>query len=225
MTDIIDELSDLRACLDWPDEFEDLTGRAVPQLKPRAERSCRRWWPLVAVAALVVVGTVVPVVAHFLSIGAVSIELTGKGVPDDLSTDLDLGTPTALRTDEARPPDLGDPSAAFAGKPPGGYTEVWDDGAGYVLISRFPGDLDEDWIRKRLYENGTLEVTAVRDEVAYWISGEHGFLYIGADGRPAEDTLRLSGSALLWTRGGITYRLESTSRSLAESVALAESMS
>ena len=124
MTDIIDELSDLRACLDWPDEFEDLTGRAVPQLEPRAERSCRRRWPLVAVAALVVVGTVVPAVAHFLSIGAVSIELTGEGVPDDLATDLDLGTPTDLRADEARPPDLGDPSAAFAGKPPGGYTEV-----------------------------------------------------------------------------------------------------
>ena len=43
-------------------------------------------------------------------------------------------------------------------------------------------------------------------------------------GNPAEDTLRLSAHALVWTRDGITYRLESTSRSLEESVALAESM-
>jgi hypothetical protein len=43
----------------------------------------------------------------------------------------------------------------------------------------------------------------------YRITGRpHAFVYVDARGRTREETLRLAGDTLLWTRDGISYRLE-----------------
>lgn len=217
MTDVLDALADLRASLAWPDDDVDVTARAMAELGPRQDR--RRWPYVAAAAAVVAIGAGVPVAAHLLGVGGVRIVLTGE-VPDEIGGELQLGRPTALREDEVRPPSLGAPAAAFEGRPDGGYTEVWP---GPIIVTRFPGALDDELIEKRVFEGGTVERTEVDGDLAYWISAPHGFLYLDEEGRPQEDTIRLSGSALVWSRDGVTYRLESD-RDLVASVALAESM-
>ena len=216
MTDVVAALDDLRAGLAWPEDDVDLTARALVDLD-RRRRPAR--WPYIAAAAVVAIGVGVPAAAHLLGVGGVRIVLTGE-VPDDIGGQLQLGRPTALREDEVRPPSLGAPAAAFEGAPLGAYTEVWP---GPVIVTRFPGSVEQQLIEKRVFDSGTLARTTVDGDAAYWISGPHGFLYLDERGAPQEDTIRLSGSALVWERDGITYRLESD-RDLAESVALAESM-
>ena len=216
MTDVVAALDDLRASLAWPEDDVDLTARALVDLD-RRRRPSR--WPYVAAAAVVAIGVGVPAAAHLLGVGGVRIVLTGE-VPDDIGDELRLGRPTALREDEVRPPALGAPAAAFEGRPAGAYTEVWP---GPVLVTRFPGSVDDQLIEKRVFSGGTVERTSVDGDAAYWISAPHGFLYVDEDGEAQEDTLRLSGNALVWSRDGVTYRLESD-RDLASAVTLAESM-
>lgn len=227
MPDVVAALGELSSSLAWPDESADVTARAIASIGPR--RAVVRRWPYVAAAAVVAIGLGVPAAAHLLSIGGVRITLTGE-VPADIGGELLLGRPTELREDAPRPPSLGDPAAAFEGRPDGGYTEVWPGPSGPlsgnhspVIITSFPGTLDGELIEKRVFGGGTVEATSIDGDPAYWISGYHGFLYLDEDGQPQEDTIRLSGNALVWTRNGTTYRLES-SLSLAESLDLAESM-
>jgi len=220
MTDVVAALADLRTSLAWPgpDAADDLTGAVLGRLGPRRRRRPR--WTLVAVAGVAAVGAGVPVAAHYLSMGGVRIELTGE-VPSSIGGELDLGSPTALREDAPRPPALGDPAAAFEGAPRRGYTEVWP---GPVLVMSFPGTVTTDLIEKRVFGAGRVETTNVDGADAFWVEGYHGFLYLDADGAFREETLRLAGSALIWTRDGITYRIEGASLTRAEAVELAESM-
>lgn len=216
MTDVVTALDDLRASLAWPDDDADLTSRAIAGLVPERRRPR---WSYVAAAAVVAIGAGVPAAAHLLGIGGVRITLTGE-LPDGLGRELQLGRATALREDERRPPSLGAPAAAFEGRPDGGYTEVWP---GPVLVTRFPGTLDMPVIEKQATGDGAVERATVGGDPAYWVSAPHTFAYLDEDGTVQEDTLRLSGNALVWTRDDITYRLESD-RDLAASIALAESM-
>ena len=216
MTDVPAALADLRASLAWPEDDVDLTSAALADLE-RRRRPTR--WPYVAAVAVVAIGVGVPAAAHLLGVGGVRIVLTGQ-VPDGIGEELDLGRRTTLREDELRPPALGAPAAAFAGRPAGAYTEVWP---GPVIVTRFPGSLDQGLIEKRVFAGGTVELTAVDGDRAFWISGPHAFLYLDEEGRPQEDTVRLSGGALVWSRDGVTYRLESD-RELADALVLAESM-
>lgn len=225
MPDMVEAFADLRAVLDWPDATSELTDRAVAQIRSHPARARRARWPFVVIGVVIAAGAGLPVAAHFLTSGGVRVEVTDESIPEGIATELDLGAPAAIRPNEARPRTLGNPSAAFAGRPRDAYTELWDEpNGGYVLITRFPGHVEDELIRKRVYDGGTLEEATVDGGVAYWIGGPHGFLYVDDSGKPAEDTLRLSGHALVWTREGITYRLESTSRSLEESIALAEAV-
>ena len=217
MPDVVAALGELSRSLAWPDESADVSARAFASIGPRP--TVVRRWPMVAAAAVVAIGVGVPVAAHQLGLSGVRITLTGE-VPADIGGELLLGQPTELREDAPRPPSLGNPVAAFEGRPDGGYTEVWP---GPVIFTSFPGTLDDDLIEKLVFGGGTVEATTVDGDPAYWLSAYHGFLYLDEDGHPQEDTIRLSGNALVWTRDGSTYRLES-SLSLAESVRLAESM-
>jgi hypothetical protein len=215
MTDLVRELANLRAAIAWPDDDADLATAAVAHLAPRRRR---RRWPVVVVAAAVAGAVAVPVAADLAVRG---VRTTVGRLPAGIDDDADLGRPASVRADAPRPPTLGRPVAAFAGAPEGGYTEVWD---GPILLTSFPGSLDRDLIEKRLVEGGEVEQVTVNGAPAFWIRGPHGFLYLGPDGEPREDTLRLSRSALLWTRGGTTYRLESD-LSRDRAISLAESMS
>ena len=56
----------------------------------------------------------------------------------------------------------------------------------------------------------SVEEVAVGAGRGYWVSGApHGFFFYEAGNRSSYDTLRLSGSALIWNRGGLLLRIES----------------
>ena len=58
---------------------------------------------------------------------------------------------------------------------------------------------------------------------AFWLSGDPHFLFYEGPNGDVHDPRRWVGDALLWARGAITYRLE-TSLGEAEAIRLAESM-
>jgi hypothetical protein len=69
-----------------------------------------------------------------------------------------------------------------------------------------------------------VEQVTVGGERGYWLMGEpHGFVYQDRHGNIREETARLAGSTLLWTRGPVTLRLEGQV-SKQQAVRLAESM-
>jgi hypothetical protein len=219
----------------------------VDQLADRRVRRVRWMAAVVAAAATLVVVVVVPpareAVADLLGLGGVRITVEDRPRPPRSSgsvEDLDLGRPVGL--DEATrlavaplpiPAGLDEPDAAYAGRPLDGVTLAWRPtgslpdvlGHGYgLLISVFPGTVDEDVIEKRIYKGGTVERTSVNGDPAYWIGGApHEFEYLGAEGDWQHDSIRLSGNALIWTHAGVTYRLESA-LTLADTLALAESI-
>jgi hypothetical protein len=218
-TDVVAALADLRDVLAWPadDDGADLTARAVARLQPRR----RRRWPFVAVGAVVVVGVGVPVAASRLSVGGVRISYADE-LPAAVGTALELGVPTEVRPDAQRPAALGGPIAAFEGQPAGGYTELWP---GPVIVTSFPGSVGTDQIEKQLVDGTTASLVVVEGaDAALWIDASHGFLYVDDNGHVLQDTIRLSGHALIWTVGDTTYRLESPDLDRATAIVLAESM-
>ena len=230
MAELRAALEDLGRAIEWPGAGSDVTGAAVARLRAgEAPRPRRRWVARVAVglaAATLVAG---PAIAERLGVDGVRIR-TGVDLPADIGTELTLGTPVDLRElpDVPAPIGVGPPSAAFAGRPPGGVTYVWapsaalpevlDTGVGLLLTS-FPGRVDGAIFEKRVVPGGQVLRTTVDGAPAWWVAALHGFVYVDPDGHAREDTLRLSGSALLWSRDGRTHRLESA-LSLDEVVAL-----
>jgi hypothetical protein len=217
VVDVVAALADLRDVIAWPADDVDLTTRAIARLEPRR----RRRWPFVAIGAVVVVGAGVPVAASRLEVGGVRVSYVDE-LPAVVGTALELGRPTEVRADAPRPPALGEPIAAFEGRPEGGYTEMW---TGPVLVTSFPGVVGRDQIEKRVLEGATAEAVVVDGaDAAFWVTAPHGFLYVDERGFVQADTIRLSGTALVWTVGDTTYRLETPAHDLAASIALAESM-
>jgi hypothetical protein len=251
-------LADLAAHMAWPDDSADITARAVAQLAAapaeplgrvrRIQPFRRPRWAAAAalVASFLAVVIVAPAreaVADLLGLGGIRITVEdrpGPETPADRVSSVDLGR--SVNLDEADqlahaplpiPAGVGQPDAAFAGRPIDGVTLVWPPtgslpdvlGNGYgLLVSVFPGTVDEEVIEKRIYKGGTVEPTSVNGDPAFWIGGEpHEFEYLGADGKWRQDRIRLSGNALIWTHGGITYRLESA-LDLPEAISLAESI-
>lgn len=239
-TELLDALHDLAQHLDWPDPALDVTTLAITRVLPPRPRRL-----LVAAgiaAALVVAVSAVPstreAVAELLGLGGVRITLRGD-VPADLDGTLALGRPVTL--EEARrlapgplplPAGIDDPSAAYAGEPVSGVTLAWapsealpavlDHGVG-LLVTAFPGRVDRYAIEKQVPSDATIERTTVEGAPAYWVMGTHVFVYLDEDGTERLDTTRLSGNALVWTNGDVTYRLESA-LSRTEAVRLAESI-
>jgi len=69
--------------------------------------------------------------------------------------------------------------------------------------------VDAEWIEKLIHNGTEVETVAVGDAPGYWIEGERHFLaYRAPDGTRIEDSIRVVGNTLLWTRDGVTYRLE-----------------
>lgn len=228
---VVVALEELAAALDWPDERSDLTSAVVPRLRPR---SPRRWGVRIA-GAVVVTGLVAgPALADRLGVDGVRIR-QGTRLPAGIDATLDLGAPVPV-ADVAipRPSAIGSPAAAFTGRPAGGVSLVWSPsdllpevpGTGVgLLLTAFPGSAQREVIEKRAFEGDVVQRVTVDGSPAWWIAGPgHAFLYVGDDGQVIEDSIRLSGSALVWSREGMTYRLES-SLSLEASLRLAESMS
>jgi hypothetical protein len=98
------------------------------------------------------------------------------------------------------------------------------DGPGRVLVTEFVGRVDQDFLHKYIDAGTQVQQVAVDGTTGLWVSGEpHMIAYVDRDGRLIFSTLRPSGHALLWQRGGVTIRLE-TGLSRDRALAIAESM-
>ena len=60
--------------------------------------------------------------------------------------------------------------------------------------------------------------------VGYWISGHpHDIVYVGPNGEPIPDSIRLAANVLIWEQGTVTIRMESL-LSLADAVRIADTV-
>ncbi|MBF8290266.1 MAG: hypothetical protein HW391_1234 [Chloroflexi bacterium] len=158
----------------------------------------------------------------------------GLGTPltlDDASRLVDF--PILLPPGDAiGPPDavyLAGSRLALAWGPAAELPGTEDPGLGLLLVE-LRATIDEAVIQKVISGNTTVERVTIADAEGgatadgYWLSGApHDIVYLAPDGTWIPDTVRVAGTTLVWTRGGITYRLEGNF-SLDEAVALAESL-
>ena len=244
------ELRSLGAAVAWPER--DVARPVAAELRAgrRAERPVPRLslWPRRRVVALIVIGLLLiagTAVAAKLAIGAISIERVpelGRPSPSAAapsrtqSPDSTFGNRVPLEVARAeagfpislpRLGGLGPPRAVYVG----GFDEttrvslLWpttDDpilpGAQQgILLMEFGGG-DAGAATKETVPETEIEVVHVGDVDGFWIDGPHQLVL--ADGR----ILHRRGSALLWEKDGVTFRLESK-LSKADAVRLAETVS
>ena len=128
-----------------------------------------------------------------------------------------LGPPDAAYID----PTLGG-QVALVWRSRDGLTDTLEPGVGLV-VTAFRGTTDSGFYSKSVGSGTKVKSVLVGDQPAFWLHGDPHFLfYEGRDGF-VHDPRRWVGDALLWTRGPITYRLE-TSLGEAAAIRLAESM-
>jgi hypothetical protein len=240
------ELHGLGASIAWPEP--DIAGAVASELRAgrHAERPVPRLalWPRRRVVALVVIGLLLiagTAVAAKLAIGAISIErvpelATPTAPPATPTPDSNLGKRVTLeeaRTDAGFPislprfPGLGSPKAVFIGGfedstrvsllwPPTDSPVIPGAEKG-IFLMEFAGR-DPGTATKETVPTTEIEVVDVGDVRGYWIHGPHQLVL--ADG----SIVHPRGSALLWERDGVTFRLESK-LSKFDAIRLAETVS
>lgn len=130
-------------------------------------------------------------------------------------------------------PALGPPDAAYVDPTLGGQVAlVWRSREGFpdtlepgvgLIVTAFQGTTDNGFLSKSVGSGTKVTSVLVDGHPAFWLEGDPHFLfYEGPDGF-VHDPRRWVGDALLWSRGPITYRLE-TSLGEAAAIRLAESM-
>src|SRR5262245_39704247 len=91
-----------------------------------------------------------------------------------------------------------------------------------MILTAMRATTDLDFIKKLTSGGARVDFTRVAGEDAFWIEGAHEVLVLAENGNDVYD-IRVAGDVLLWSEGGLTYRLESTLGEEA-SIELAESM-
>jgi hypothetical protein len=226
MTDLERELSELGALVALPGA-PDLTAGVAARI---AEGPPRRRLPLltrrqllaVALAVLVVAAAAVMAVPsartailRFFHVGSVTVERV-QTLPEAEERPLvaGLGRPVS--------PDVATRRAGFRMRfPPlddaveriyvrdGLQAAILDvRGAGPVLLTEIRGN--QFGLTKKLAGQGTrLEEVFVNGDFGLWIEGApHVLLFQDRFGRIQDLRTRLAGDVLIWTHGGLTYRLE-----------------
>jgi hypothetical protein len=93
-----------------------------------------------------------------------------------------------------------------------------------ILLMQFNGRLDEGMITKMIDSGTNVERVRVGGNPGFWITGDlHFFFYEDANGHIVDDSRRWVGDTLLWTEGGVTYRLE-TALGREAAIRIAESL-
>jgi hypothetical protein len=212
VNDVVRELELLAAEVEWP-ETPQLATRAAIAPRRRRRRPRRRLAIVIALAALLLATAALAAtgVIHFSS--GVTIHRVEQLPLVDPAPELALGRPITFA--EARkvlplklPPRLSRPDAAYSSDVgvnllylrPGGRRAVLA-----VLRENQAGLID-----KLVYMRTRIRRVRVQGARGIFIAGVHVVDFLYGPGR------RLSEPTLLWSRGGLTYRLESR-----EAVALA----
>ncbi|HEY7131700.1 MAG TPA: hypothetical protein VH440_05580 [Candidatus Limnocylindrales bacterium] len=138
------------------------------------------------------------------------------GFPILLPADDRLGPPDAVWIDEH-----GRVSLVWLARP--GIPASEESGLG-VVVSEFPGHIEEGYFQKLLDAGSTIQPVTVRGERGYWIAGRpHEFVYVNPSNDPTFDDRRLVGDTLAWSDGDVTYRVESA-LGLDEAVRIADGL-
>jgi hypothetical protein len=117
-----------------------------------------------------------------------------------------LGPPDQvyLRT----PPSGGAVSLVYLPRP--GLPDTAETGVG-LLITEFRGSYDTPFLGKLLGGATSVEPVTVAGAAGYWIAGApHELVYRDMTGNTLGDTIRLAANTLIWERGDLTLRLESS---------------
>ena len=130
-------------------------------------------------------------------------------------------------------PSLGPPDAAYIDQTLGGQVAlVWRSREGFpdtlepgvgLIVTAFRGTAEGGFYSKAISAGTTVQSVEVGDDRGFWLSGAPHFLFYEGPAGDIHDPRRWVGDALIWTRGAITYRLE-TSLDRAEAIRLAEAM-
>jgi hypothetical protein len=139
-----------------------------------------------------------------------------------------LGTPVTLDTARERvdfavgvPTDarLPTPQLYLADRPSGarvsllypagdGLPAMRDTPVG-AFLTQFRGRVDGQLLTKVVEDVAAVTPVEIDDLRGWWIEGAHRVLYVDGDGDVRTEPTRFAGSVLLWTRDGVTLRLES----------------
>lgn len=206
-------LNDLSHTVDWPEPSEYLATRVAVHIEsaPRSHR-LRRW--AIAIAVLTLAIGLVPdtrqAVAVLLHEAGVRIGFVEE-VPTDLVKDLSLGDSSTMReaTEHATfelqtPAALGPADEVYVDDE--AVSMVWQ---GPTLLTQQAGG--EPYALKGVGPDTDATHVAVAGDPGLWIEGaEHTFTLLDQQGNPVEETARLAANVLLWSSGGVDYRLELT---------------
>lgn len=131
----------------------------------------------------------------------------------------ELGPPLAVYVD--RQPPHARVSATYparAGIPAADGAQV------AVLVTEFPGRIEEGFFQKQIGPDTTVQPLTVGGRPGFWVSGRpHQLMYVEPDGSVQTDAIRLVGNVLAWTAGGLTVRIEGAP-DLATALRIAASM-
>ncbi|MEA2519038.1 MAG: hypothetical protein QOF49_1118 [Chloroflexota bacterium] len=152
---------------------------------------------------------------------------TASTLPGPLGADLDLGflttaaeAPTLTDFGLLRPtdPSVGPPDTIWSRE--GRLNLVWKSRPGLpdtaapgigLLLTEFRGSVNRDFFGKMIGGGTTITPVTVDGSTGYWIAGTlHDFFYLDANGQVMIDGRRVVGDTLIWTRGAITFRLETS---------------
>lgn len=173
-------------------------------------------------------------IARILGIGSVRIEqVASLDLPPATATAASLGSPATLAEAAATAgfsplvpalPGLDTPEVFI--RRGAGFTLITlrytaGDGSPGLVITQLAAD-GEVFI-KQLDETTAVQNVTVGGAPGIWLEGGAHTIALFTDGDYLEDTARLVGDTLLWTRGTITIRIESE-LSLGESITIATSM-
>jgi hypothetical protein len=139
-----------------------------------------------------------------------------------------LGTPTTLavardRVDfPVRVPALGwlgRPQVYHADQPSGGRVSLLYAASDRLpaiagtpvglFVTQFRGDVREELLTKTVNQAVRVTPVDIGDNRGWWVEGAHEVLYAAPGGEVVAEPSRFADSTLLWTRDGVTLRLES----------------
>jgi hypothetical protein len=225
VAELTHELVALGADLAYP-ETPDLAGGVRLRLEQEGVRSRLRpgrRTVAIGLAAVAIVAGVMAVpqarsaILRLFGVGGVTVVQVEK-LPEVSAPTIYLGEKVTRAAAERRAgfeaaeAELEDPDGVYylEGPTGGQIAFVW--GAPdrpRLILSQFRGTVTHRFAEKLAGQGTRVERVVVDGRPALFLSGEpHVFYYVDASGESHEGTAYLARDTLLWTRGGITFRLE-----------------